>query len=1402
MEGECVEEEKVFCEDCDKFAQRCEAYLSDLCSTERTLQELYERDCGAEDSFHAHPVEVVIKYDTACSRNMSGNPDRVDPSTMYIRDVVIKGFNNSVSSATTVGLNPDGKEEYFVASMPRNLALLCAHEYTKEGATVLFPDGGKVMQLTAEQQRQLKEFIRPFPLVKKLVVRNRTYEVDQRAAPSPAAYSATVAPAAGKPPIVEEANSNTATRYFNSKVNVSNTQERVLATLLTGLSFQDLYSMVKNSSADGLPRDLSMRSLNNFEHRYGRTPDVLQLAVPNLAGNTKGYMAPKAKLDHCGQRVEADYFESEFNDPSAVLTSTDTFSSARKKVGKLPTHGGAVAAFVAIDAYSSYVHGQLVRNLQDAVEQVKSIVDMYRIEGYKIEVFAADQGVVSQSMFRVHLPETQQYLNDQGIASECGEPYNHDNGTTHVERVGRSVKELQRFAILYVLNNPNFASFGFSKTTILMLWGELFYWAMLIINLKPCPMCPGQTKYEVFHKRKPDLRELRLLPIFCSLQILRRSDHQALQSTREHWQKGLYVGPSRSVKGAVRVAVMTNGNLRVITTTAFKAVSDGGNINPYESVSNAIPSLIKDSTPPNIQPPRSVHFAAVPDTDTVNYPLSMPSVAPSTAVVADEQPSTVRGSSETPPSRDVVPVPVVNSSTSEVSERVHRKARKNKKMKPADRSRVEAPPPTPARSRVEAPPPTPARSRVDTPPPLQAKSRVEAPPVLQSRGILHVEQEPPIRRHPKEYIPAKTSREERMKSRSRAEPPDHISYVAELIDRIRADVPESIRRVAELNDLFQTPVAREECNFVDWSEHKEGVLYWSFELNKYVDFRSYDPSTGDPYPEGIEESYRAVTENVPKSFAAALCHPDWAEPARTELRTIVTDTKAVVEADQNIAKENIRNGAEVLRMIAVYEEKTKNNVLVRKVRLVADGRHHNKHGPTYASTPSREELFILLHLFATDDMDYFVIDQVRAFLSAKKRDDNVTYAKFSGDHKFYEILNALYGMKTASRDHQLSVVELLTSLGFQRLAMCASIYKLEGDGFCIIAYVYVDDFIFGGSCNTQTLGVIEAFRKVSQTSEPELNASSFLGMEVIRDKERRIIKVTMKKKIAEICERFSSAVMRNPNDTYPNGELRKRNVPIPTTGYIVKDYEFEKLPEHKSRFLSQEEIVTYMQLVGSLIWVQGVRMDIIFAVLYLTWFTKNPRQHHMDMAEYCLGYLANTIDVPLVLGGKKKMQLHGYTDASLATGPKSRSITASIVKMNEDAGAVSAKSTAGHTIPLSSFEAELEGTTGLFKHASRVTNVTEELPMQMVKPSLLWSDNDAMIKFVKGEGVAKGVRHMEMRMWYTRDEYARGKYILNYMPGVIIPTDKLTKLGSAEGHRQMQRDVMGLKLLDSDYDVD
>jgi hypothetical protein len=74
-----------------------------------------------------------------------------------------------------------------------------------------------------------------------------------------------------------------------------------------------------------------------------------------------------------------------------------------------------------------------------------------------------------------------------------------------------------------------------------------------------------------------------------------------------------------------------------------------------------------------------------------------------------------------------------------------------------------------------------------------------------------------------------------------------------------------------------------------------------------------------------------------------------------------------------------------------------------------------------------------------------------------------------------------------------------------------------------------------------------------------------------------------------------------------------------------------------------------------------------------------------------------------------------------------------------------------------------------------------------------------MLKFIKGEGTARGVRYMQMRMWYARDEVANGNTQILHMLGIIIPTDKLTKLGNVYEHTRFTRQVQGLDLIGLDF---
>ena len=464
----------------------------------------------------------------------------------------------------------------------------------------------------------------------------------------------------------------------------------------------------------------------------------------------------------------------------------------------------------------------------------------------------------------------------------------------------------------------------------------------------------------------------------------------------------------------------------------------------------------------------------------------------------------------------------------------------------------------------------------------------------------------------------------------------------------------------------------------------------------------------------------------------------------------------------------------------------KEGKVVRKVRLVINGRNHTKHGNTYSPTPSREEFLILLHIIATLDFDYWYLDEKRAFLTADKTDKYITLARIVGDPNYYEILKAIYGLKTSSHDYQQKVIARMTQLGFTRLHICSSIfYKYEHGKLCIV-FDYVDDFVFTGNDNMYTLSFITAFRDLAQTTEPDMNASNLLGMEIVRDRTRRTISVRMTQRIADLAAIF------------PQATLHKRNVPIPTSAYLVLDHDFDSLSPSASAFLSPTDRTTYMQIVGSLIWIQILRPDILFAVLYLSWFTHKPRQHHLSMAHYCIGYLYTTMDLPLVLGGTSPLSLFGWTDASLGTGPRRRSVLGNISALGPQSGAIQAKATTSTSTSLSSFEAELDGLTTMLKTLLRLRHILRELLPDFPTQSQIFSDNEALVNFINSDTpFAKGVRHVEMRQYFTRDTLLKGEFKLEHIKGTDIPADKLTKLGNVTEHQLFTRQILGLTLLDS-----
>ena len=569
-----------------------------------------------------------------------------------------------------------------------------------------------------------------------------------------------------------------------------------------------------------------------------------------------------------------------------------------------------------------------------------------------------------------------------------------------------------------------------------------------------------------------------------------------------------------------------------------------------------------------------------------------------------------------------------------------------------------------------------------------------------------------------------------------------------------------------------------------------------------------------------EIGYRAVVG--PRSIEAAQRHAKWAVPLENEKAKLKEES--IVLISQELAKSMLKDGADLVNIFPVYEEKVKEGITVYKVRLVGDGRTHLNPGETYSSTPSRMEFRVLMHLIGQNDWEFYHVDETRAFLGADYVGDKPVVARLGSE--FYDIKKALYGLKNAPRLYQKKVKDRLEKLGYKRLGLCKCIYmKRDDDNNIIFIYSYVDDFIWTGTCNEWIELEIVRFREVTDTS-PVMKNPEFpnkcLGMYIKRDRQRRIIELSMPHKIDDLVEKVKELGLMEKLEMTGR---KKQSLPLSAAAVLMKDEEFDAISEFDSRKLTVEENKMLLCLVGGLLWIMGLRFDIIYAVLYLTWNTHKPRVHHLKVAVKLVLYLQDTITYPLVLGGYDRLEVLTYTDASLNTGPNGKSVIAYGTRLGVNAGLINAKATATVDVVLSSFEAELHGVNDGFtdnsaessiillnelkKNEKNIVGLSDSYKDNAVTRNVLaelsefpdirrvFSDNEAMVNFVNETADAKGVKHALLRLFYVRQEINRG-VDLYWMSGKDILANAMTKVVSKEEQEKFTNDVQGFNLLGKD----
>ena len=475
-------------------------------------------------------------------------------------------------------------------------------------------------------------------------------------------------------------------------------------------------------------------------------------------------------------------------------------------------------------------------------------------------------------------------------------------------------------------------------------------------------------------------------------------------------------------------------------------------------------------------------------------------------------------------------------------------------------------------------------------------------------------------------------------------------------------------------------------------------------------------------------------------------------------------------------------GMNVIRSRWVYRVKhDADNLPVRwKSRLVCKG-FQQKHGidyhDTYAPVVRAQSVKLLLSIAAQHKLSIHQLDFTTAFLNAPL--DECIFMEQPEGHVIgdarthvWKLDKALYGLKQSPRVWNKEVDAALRALGYSPTASDPCIYIKHIDGhFPILLSLYVDD----------TLAVFEpALLDVWTSDKQQLNAAYpltdqgeckwILNMSV--DRDARGITLSQHTYITRMLEKFGMA------------DCKGAAVPVQQTLHH---------PPPSAEPLSQHQHALYRSMIGALLYAANTtRMDISYAVGYLSRHLAAPTTHHLNAARHVLRYLSATIDYKMLFpSGQSDLSLCIWSDADWGDNPADRRSTSGVL-VQVNGGSVHWLSKKQVTVSLSSAESEYMAMALAFKEAIYLQMWFEEV-LGRVIPITIKCDSQAALAMASME--VQRNKHIDIRTHFLRRTMELRPISVEYVKSTDQLADLLTKpLGqaitetlrrSAAGHRRL-----------------
>ncbi|GKA87196.1 retrovirus-related pol polyprotein from transposon TNT 1-94 [Tanacetum coccineum] len=495
--------------------------------------------------------------------------------------------------------------------------------------------------------------------------------------------------------------------------------------------------------------------------------------------------------------------------------------------------------------------------------------------------------------------------------------------------------------------------------------------------------------------------------------------------------------------------------------------------------------------------------------------------------------------------------------------------------------------------------------------------------------------------------------------------------------------------------------------------------------------------------------YCFISTIEPKNVNEALGDESWIVAMQEELNQfIANDVWELVPQPKNMT---------IIGTKWVFRNKLDENGIVsrNKARLVAQGYNQQEgidYDETYAPVARLESIRILLAYACALDFKLFQMDVKSAFLNGFINEEVYVaqppgFIDFEKPDHVYKLKKALYGLKQAPKAWYDRLKAFLIKHEYKMGMVDNTLFTKKKSSNLIIVQIYVDDIIFGSTCQD----MCDEFAKImhdefEMSMMGELNF--FLGLQ-IKQMEDGIF-FNQSKYIKEMLKKFGL------EDSKP------MKTPMSSDTKLTKDEECESVDSTK-----------YRGMIGSLLYLTASRPDIMFSVCLCARFQEAPKTSHLEAVKRIFRYIKGTTHLGLWYPKGTGIETVVYADSDHAGDYVDRKSTSGICTF---VGCCltswfSKKQTA---LAISTTEAEYVSAGKACQQALWMKQALIDYDVRLDDVPIM-CDNKGAIDLSKNPVQHSRTKHIEIRHHFLRDNVQKGHISIEKVSSVDNIADILTK---------------------------